>query len=108
MKRKAYNSSQLIVNNSVEGISIETKLQRIKETKEPIRNAADFVFQERRDGVNPAHDIRADKFELAADAMDKAVTSTNDRRAAMAKKLQDDNEKLKNPNDGEGSTDGTR
>lgn len=106
MKRKKYNTSQLEVNTSVEGISIETKLQRIKETKEPIRNAADFVFQERRDGINPANDIRADKFELAADAMDKAVASTNDRRAAMAKKLDEANKKL-NPNDGEESTNGT-
>lgn len=54
-----------------EGESIEQKLRRATMTKEPIE--VDFtpeIYQERKAGVDPACDIRTDKFEQAQAACD--------------------------------------
>lgn len=72
MKRnKLYESSSIELNESVEGETIEDKIRRIMENGEPISEGADVIYTERKDGVNPAYDVRTDRFELAVDAMDK-------------------------------------
>ena len=54
-----------------EGESIEKKVDRILENKEPISDGAPIIYTEKKDGVLPQFDIRADKWELAQEAMDK-------------------------------------
>lgn len=60
----------------VEGERIETKVQRVLSNKEPIKDgAAPEIFTERKDGVLAGFNIRSDRFEIAADAMDKVNAS---------------------------------
>ena len=54
----------------VEGERIEQKVERLLSNKEPIKDGAPLVYTDKKDGVLPAYDIRTDRFEVAADAMD--------------------------------------
>jgi hypothetical protein len=59
-----------------DGESIETKVKRITESKEPIKDGAPIIYTNREDGVLPAYNIRTDRWEIAQQAMD-AVNQTN-------------------------------
>lgn len=65
----------LTVNTAYEGETIEKKINRIVNNKEPIKDGAPLIYQERKDGVQPEYDIRTDRFEHAVTAMD-AVAKT--------------------------------
>ena len=56
---------------TTEGETIEEKVQRVVENKEPIEDGAPIIYTERKDGVIPAYDIRADKWDIALNAMDQ-------------------------------------
>ena len=73
----------LKVNNSYKGETIEQKVNRIVNNKEPIKDGAPLIYTERREGTQPMYDIRTDRFELAVDAMDKI---TKDRLAQRDKR----------------------
>ena len=64
---------QTVIRKSkvTEGETIETKVERIVQNKEPIKDGAPLIFQERTEGVQPAYNIRTDRMEIALDAMDK-------------------------------------
>lgn len=62
---------KIIVNNAYEGERIEEKIDRIVNNKEPITDGAPIIFTERKDGVQPAYDIRTDRWDIAVDAMEK-------------------------------------
>lgn len=64
------NQTSLEVNQSYEGETIEQKINRILNNGEPISDGAPLIYTERKNGVDPAHDIRTDRFELAIEAMD--------------------------------------
>lgn len=86
MKRiELKNNSSLMVNNSYEGESIEDKLERIVQQKEPINDGAPLVFTERKNGVLPEYNIRTDRFEVALDAMNAVQKSTVAKREAAIK-----------------------
>lgn len=53
-----------------EGESIETKVKRITENKEPIKDGAPIIYTNREDGVLPAYNIRTDRWDIAQQAMD--------------------------------------
>jgi len=99
-KKIKANSTTLKVNNSYKGETIEQKVNRIVNNKEPITDGAPLIYTDRKDGVNPAHDIRTDRWEVAVDAMDK-VTKTN-----MAKREHTIAEKAKKGMEAEGKTGG--
>lgn len=67
--------TELTVNTSYEGETIEQKIRRIVNNKEPISDGAPLIYTERKDGVLPEYDIRTDRFEIAIDAMDKVSKS---------------------------------
>lgn len=67
-------------DKAYKGETIEQKIQRIVNNKEPIKDGAPIIFTDRKDGVNPAHDIRTDRFEVALDAMDKVTKSHTAKR----------------------------
>lgn len=69
-KQQQRKPTSLNVDNSYKGESIEKKINRILNNKEPIKDGAPQIFTERREGVKPEYDIRTDRFELAVDAMD--------------------------------------
>ena len=54
-----------------EGEYIEEKVRRITENGEPIEDGAPIIYTERKDGVNPAYDIRTDRWEIAQNAMEQ-------------------------------------
>ena len=54
-----------------EGETIETKVARIVQNKEPITDGAPIISTEKKDGVLPAYNIRTDRFDIALEAMDK-------------------------------------
>lgn len=79
-KRNKANQHRVKVNNSYEGESIERKIDRILNNKEPITDGSPVIYTERKDGVRPEYDIRTDRFEVAVDAMDKVQKSHTARR----------------------------
>ena len=52
-------------NESVEGETIEQKIERIVNNKEPINDGAPIIFTERKDGVLPGYDVRTDRWDVA-------------------------------------------
>ena len=64
------SEGQLSINNSFEGETIETKVRRITESKEPITDGAPVIYTDRKDGTKPEFNIRTDRFDIALDAMD--------------------------------------
>ena len=80
------------LNESVEGESIEIKVQRIVENNEPISDGAPIIFTDRRDGVLPAYDIRTDRFELAIDGMDYVAKSNLAKRADYFAQMEQEKE----------------
>lgn len=57
-----------------EAETIEQKIDRIVNNKEPIKDGAPIIFTERKDGVLPEYDIRTDRWDIAITAMDKVHT----------------------------------
>lgn len=94
-KQTAIPKTTLQVNKSYEGETIEQKMQRIINNKEPIKDGAPLIYSERKDGVRPEYDIRTDRWEIAIDGMD-AVTKSHqakrDHRLAEAKKKKEPGE----------------
>lgn len=68
------------INESYEGESIELKMQRVLNNKEPITDGAEEIYTERKDGVNPALDVRHDRWETAIEATDKITKSAIAKR----------------------------
>lgn len=55
-----------------DGESIETKVERVVQNKEPIEDGAEIIYTEKKQGVRPQYDIRTDKWEIAQEAMNLA------------------------------------
>lgn len=74
-----------------EGETIEKKVERIVQNKEPITDGAPLIFTEKKDGVLPAYDIRTDRFDIAIDAMDKyhAANAAKSKNVADVKEVPD-------------------
>lgn len=70
----------LKVNKSYKGESLEQKINRIVNNKEPIKDGAPLIYTERKNGVNPAMDIRTDRFEVAIEKMDYVARSYQAQR----------------------------
>ena len=77
--------SQLKSVEILEGEPIELKIERITNNKEPITDGAPEIFTERKDGVISAYNIRTDRWEVAAEAMDKVSGSIQAKRDAKGK-----------------------
>lgn len=84
-KPSLYRNTQISINNAYQGETIEKKIQRIVNNKEPITDNAPIIYTERKDGVNPSHNIRTDRFEVAIEAMDKVSKSMRAKREGKPK-----------------------
>lgn len=94
MSNKAIKS-----NNSYKAEPIEAKVRRLMNNKEPIGDAnTPLIYTERKGGVSAAHNIRTDKWELAAEAADKVTQSV------WSKKDKEDNPEKYKPKEGDGGT----
>ena len=96
-KRNIIPKTTLKVNESYEGETIEQKINRVVNNKEPIKDGAPIIYTERKDGVKPEFDIRTDRFEIAVDAMTTVAKTHKAKReeniGARAKKNQEKEEK---------------
>lgn len=76
--------TKLRVNKGYKGETLEQKVARIVNNKEPIKDGAPIIYTERKDGVQPSYNIRTDRFEVAVDAMDKITKSHRAKREERA------------------------
>lgn len=83
-KRKRRETS-LNINKSIEGETIEQKIERIVNNKEPITDGAPITYTERSEGVKAGYNIRTDRFEVAVEAMDKVSKTHTAKREERAK-----------------------
>jgi len=68
--KKANRSSIKSKNEVTTGETIETKVKRMVKNKESIKDGAPIIYTEHSEGVVKGYDIRTDRFEIAAEAMD--------------------------------------
>ena len=84
-KKNSYSETGFNVNNSSEGETIEEKMHRIVNNKEPIKDGAPLIYQERSEGVKAGYDIRTDRWEVAIDAMDVQAKAMQAKREEKGK-----------------------
>ena len=82
--------TQINVNDSYIGEPIEYKIKRIVDSKEPIGDTVQMIYTERKEGVQPAYDIRTDRFDIAIDAFDKIDKTIKAKRAEKLKTTLDE------------------
>jgi len=85
---QGFRSTRIIVNQSKEGETIETKVERIVNNKEPIKDGAPIIYTPRKEGVRASTNIRTDRFEVALEATDKIAKSYKARREENLKKQE--------------------
>ena len=89
-KPKIWSTTPIVMNYEFEeGESIEEKVRRIVETKEPIEDGAPLIYTPKEDGVVAAYNIRTDRWEIAQNAMNAKY------RAEIAKSRENADEILK-------------
>ena len=79
-KARHYHTTKIETDPRLEGETIETKVERIVSTNEPISDGAPLIYTERKDGVQAGYNIRTDRWEIAADAMDTVQRSIQAKR----------------------------
>ncbi len=86
MRKPKYAKSLIQCNEGYEGESIESMLERVKTTEEPIESISPTIYTLRKDGVRPEYDIRTDKWDIAQDAMQNVQAKWKEQRAENRKK----------------------
>ena len=88
-----FKKTEFNVNKSVEGETIEMKIDRFINNKEAITDKGSTpIYMERKEGVNKAYNIRTDRWEIAVDAMDKVSKSYQARRDEKARLANGDSD----------------
>lgn len=87
-KKYPIKKSELTGVNGYPAESLELKVRRILDNKEPIKDGAPIIYTERKDGVLPSYNIRTDRFDVAVDAMDKVTRSKLAKREERAKVVE--------------------
>lgn len=85
-KYKLGNKSGIRSVETTEGETIEKKIERIVNNKEPIKDGAPEIYTERKDGVIAGYNIRTDRWEIAAEAMDvieRNIAAKREHKAEM-------------------------
>lgn len=100
-KKNKLNNGTLRRNTSYLGETIEEKINRVTNNKEPITDGAPLIYTDRKDGIKPAYDIRTDRFEIAIEAMD-TVSKSHKARREERHKPKDETPKPEPPGGGEG------
>lgn len=88
IQKKINNRTSIEKNTSMEGETIETKILRIVENKEPITDGAPIIYTDRREGVLAGYNIRTDRFDVAIDGMDYIAKSQIAKREEYYKSLE--------------------
>ena len=77
---------------TTEGQSIELKMERILENKEPIEDGTPLIYTMRSDGVLPSYNIRTDRWEIAVEASGNIEKSYKAKRENNNKKPEESKE----------------
>lgn len=101
-KKNKINRSKMVVNEGYHGETIETKIRRLMTVGEPLEAEVEPIYMERNEGVKAAYDIRTDRFEIAAEAMDKKYQADIAKREQKYK----DRDAAKKKTMGEEATEG--
>lgn len=96
-----YAKSEIISVEKMDGETIEMKIERIMNNGEPIKDGAPEIYTERKDGIIAAYNIRTDRFEIAAEAMDKVSASIAAKREERAKAKEGKVIEMNTKNEGE-------
>lgn len=92
-RKQKIKPTTIELNDSVEGETIEQKIDRIVNNNEPITDSAPIIYTERSEGVLAGYNIRTDRFDVAIDAMDKIASTKIAKREEniieMNKKSED-------------------
>lgn len=83
--RELTTTTSLSVNDSVEGETIEQKMERILNNEGGIEDGAPLIYSEREDDVLPEYNPRTDKWDIAIDATSNA---TEQKLAQRAERLE--------------------
>jgi hypothetical protein len=102
-KKNRYENTKLNINKSLEGETIEIKVERITQNNEPITDGAPLIYTDRQDGVQAGYNIKTDRFEIAIDAMDKVAKSVTARREERAQMKVIKNDGDTEPTQGNGT-----
>lgn len=98
-KHNRINKTTLKRNKGYAGETLEQKINRIVNNKEPIKDGAPLIYQERKEGINPDYDIRTDRMEVAVEAMDKVARAHHAKRDNRIGKLAKDGMKKEEKTD---------
>lgn len=85
--KKQFTNTTIRVNESLEGETIEQKIERVTINKEPIKDGAPLIYTDRKEGVQAGYNIKTDRFEIAIDAMD-AVSKANQAKSENKPKME--------------------
>lgn len=77
----------------IEGQTIEQKIERLVNNNEPIEGEDKPIYTDRKDGCLPDYNIRADKMELALEAIDKATANKMAWRSDKYKRAEEEAKK---------------
>ena len=75
-------------NKKGESQTIEEKVRRISNNKEPITDGAPIIYTKRAEGIDAAYDIRSDKWEESIMARDKVSTLRQEAREYKGKVIR--------------------
>lgn len=84
-KKAKYGRSQIVQIKEDKGITIEERIERMLNNNEPVKDIADTIFTERKDGVLPEYNPRTDRWDIAIEATDKITTDNLARRKELMK-----------------------
>lgn len=76
------------VMEAYEGKTIEQRCREMVETGEPIKDTSPLIYTPKEKGVRPEYNVRADKWDIALEAMD----AVNRERIAKGQQLPTPNE----------------
>ena len=90
-KYNATKPTKLRINQSVEGETIEMKMRRIVDNKEPITDGAPLIYGPKGE-IMAGHNIRTDRFEIAVEAMDNISKANIAKGSEVTLEAKEDNE----------------
>ncbi len=93
-KKPRYYRSSIKSVPTYEAEPLETKVERILTQNEPITDGAPIIYTDKKDGVAPQHNVRTDRFEIAAETMDvvhRNKAAKVEKKAEAPKPPKEDN-----------------
>ncbi len=94
-KQNVMSKTSIVQNESSKGNTIEEQVGRMTQNGEPLSDGEnELIYTDKADGVLPAYNPRADRFDIALDTVDKIQKSETAKRARVSK-AKEEKEKTK-------------